>query len=440
MSRYHEQDEVLAELAKGQEAPAYLVVGEEYLARKATDELVKLLVPDAAMGLNFSVQDGASPREVANDLATLPLFPGRKVVLVRDPEFLAPKKGRTDGLSKARDAWKAGRRKEGARRLLAIIGRAGWGAGQLDPDASGAPSAEQWREELGIDLGGTDQEFLREVALFCREERVTAPESDVTALIDLLNKGLPKGQVLVMMGSEVDPKNPLVKWVLEKGRGIEKKVASRLKDLDVTELSTDVLASFKKKLSPKAEALLKERVGGNMRLLQSELEKLALYVEGNTIEAADVDLLVAHARGEEFLELSDAIQKRSLPAALRYVEDALEQDAAPLKLLGAIASITRGLLESRERMTELAGGSPPRNFDDFKARVFPKIEEQAKAGKTKVPHPYAAFMSMQNAGKFSREQLLKGMVSCAEADLYLKGGGSSGKLVLERLLWGLCGA
>jgi len=439
MSAFHEQDEVLAELARGQEAPAYLVVGEEFLARKATDELVKQLVPDAAMGLNFSVQDGASPREVASDLATLPLFPGRKVVLVRDPEFIAPKKGRTDGLAKARDAWRSGRRKEGARRLLAIAGRAGWGAGQLDPSASGAPSAEQWKEELNIELAGTDLDFLKEVAAFCREERITAPESDVTSLIDLLNKGLPKGQVLVMMGSEVDPKNPLVRWVLEHGRAIEKRVASRLKDLDVSEIAAEVLGPFKKRLSTQAEALLKDRVGGNMRLLQSELEKLALHAEGVSIEPGDVELLVARAREEEFLELKDALEKRNLRAALRYVEDALDQGTNALPILGAIASITRGLLESRERLNELTGGSPPRNFDDFKARVFPKIEEQSKATKVKVPHPYAAFMSMQNASKFSRDQLLKGLVACAEADLYLKGGGSSGRLVLERLLWGLCG-
>ena len=42
---------------------------------------------------------------------------GRKVVLVHDPEFLAPKKARGDGLAKSREAWRAGRRKEAARRL-----------------------------------------------------------------------------------------------------------------------------------------------------------------------------------------------------------------------------------------------------------------------------------------------------------------------------------
>src|SRR5688500_10753480 len=115
-----ELEDALSEIDSGEVAPLYLVWGEEFLIRKAADELVRRLVPDASMGLNFSVLDGASPREVAQDLATLPLFPGRKVVLVKDPEFLAPKKGRGDPLNKARDAWKSGKRKEGARRLLAV--------------------------------------------------------------------------------------------------------------------------------------------------------------------------------------------------------------------------------------------------------------------------------------------------------------------------------
>jgi hypothetical protein len=94
--------------------PIYLFWGEEFLVRREADALARTLVPDAAAGLNLAVLDAASPREIAAELMTLPLFPGRKVVVVRDPEFLAPKKGRVDALGKVREAWKAGRRKESA--------------------------------------------------------------------------------------------------------------------------------------------------------------------------------------------------------------------------------------------------------------------------------------------------------------------------------------
>lgn len=426
--------DALEDAGKGEPSPLYLLIGEEFLVRKGADDLIKKLLPDASPGINHFVMDGAAPRELAQELATLPMFPGSKVVLIRDPEFLAPKKGRGDGLAKARDAWKSGKRKEAARRVLALAARAGWGAGDIDPSASGAPSAEAWKEELNVDLADADLQFLKEVAEFCREEKITAPESDLTPLTDALEKGLPKGHVLVIAATEVDGRNPFIKQAAKLGTVVERKVAERLKDLDLSELAVEVLKPFKKKLSRGAEDLLKDRVGGNMRLLQSELEKLALYTEGPLIEPQDVELLVHRAREEEFLELSDALQKRDLHAALRYVQSALEQGTHGLPLLGAVASITRTLLENRERLATLVKGPFRMTFNEFKSDLFPEIEREAKSRKGRPPHPYAAYLGMQAAARYTRDELMDALIACADADLQLKSSGS-GQLVLERLLF-----
>ena len=117
--------------------------------------------------------------------------------------------------------------------------------------------------------------------------------------------------------------------------------------------------------------------------------------------------------------------------------DAEAQGIHSLQLLGSVASIVRTLLSSYERMHRHSGGKPPKSYNDFQARLWPKIEAEAKANKTKVPHPYAAFMGMQAASGYGRQDLLRGLVACAEADLALKLGGQ--ELVMERLLWTLCG-
>lgn len=413
-------------------SPVYLLWGEEYLVRKGAEALVDKLVPNAAAGLNLVTGDGLSPREIAAELATMPLFPGRKVVLVRDPEWLAPKKGRTDALGKSKDAWKLNRRKEAARRVLAIAARAGWGPKELDP-----ADPDAWERELGISLSGPDLQFLKEVSEVCLAEGLTAPQGDESALTDLLAKGAGKGQVLVIASTDVESKAPFVKLVKDKGTFIERKVAGRLKDLDLGEFSTETLKPYGKKLGPGALEKLKDRVGGNFRLLASELQKLALYTEAPTISVKDVDLLVGHAREEEYLELSDALQKRDCDATMKYLDEALAQNAAALQLLGAITSIVRTMLMNHERMVALSGGKPPRNYSDFQSRVFPQIEAEAKAAKTRVPHPYAAFMGMQAAATYGRKVLLAGLESCAESDLALKFGGDH--LVLERLVWTLCG-
>ncbi|MCP3161445.1 DNA polymerase III subunit delta [Myxococcus qinghaiensis] len=430
-------EDVLAGVKAGKVSPLYLLWGEEYLVRKGADELVKLLVPDAAVGLNLVTLDAGSPREVAQELATMPLFPGRKVVVVRDPEFLAPKKGRGDPLAKAREAWKAGKRKEGARRLLALAARAGWGVDKLDPSSSGAPSVEQWKEELNVDLAEADVAFLKEAAAFCKEERITAPEGDATVLMDLIQKGVPAGHSLVMAATEVDAKNPLLKLAQDKGHVVERKVAARHKDLDLSEISKEFLAPFKKKLGPGALEELKERVGGNIRLLQSELEKLATYSEGPAIERSDVVSLVHHAREEEFFELSEALQKRDFRGALSYAEDAMGQGTHALQLLGAVASIVRGLLEAHEWMFRYAGGTPPRSAKDVEARVFPKLEVELKGTRRKMPNAWALTFSMKAAAGYERKELLGSLVACAEADLSLKSSGN-GRLVIERLLATVC--
>jgi DNA polymerase-3 subunit delta len=428
---------LLAEIRDGRLRPLYLVWGEEYLVRRDAEALVDALVPAALRSLNLVVLDGASPREIANELVTLPLLSGNKVVLLHDPEFLAPKKGRTDALAKARDAWKAGRRKEGARRLLALVARAGWGPLALEPGQPGAPSVEDWKEELSVPLAEADLDFLREVAAFVREEALGPPESDATALLALLERGLPEGHALVVAATDVEAKSPLLRLAREEGALLERKLASRLRDLDLSAVARDFLKPFQKRLGPGAEEVLRERVGGNMRLLQSELEKLALHAPGALIERSDVELLVAHTRDEEFLELADALQKRDLVSALAYVDEALAGGAPPLLLLGAIASVVRGLLEALERMAHLGAGKLPRSFDDFKARLFSAIEREAKAAGARIPHPYAAYLATLAGARYGRPQLRASLLACAEADLALKSSGG-GRLVLERLLWTVC--
>jgi DNA polymerase-3 subunit delta len=97
----------------------------------------------------------------------------------------------------------------------------------------------------------------------------------------------------------------------------------------------------------------------------------------------------------------------------------------------------RGLAEALERVAHLGAGKPPRSFDDFKARLFPAIEREAKAKGGRVPHPYAAYLAGVASARYGRTQLRAALLACAEADLALKSSGA-GKLVLERLLWTVC--
>jgi DNA polymerase III subunit delta len=271
------------------------------------------------------------------------------------------------------------------------------------------------------------------VAAFCREENITAPEGDATPLLTLFERGLPEGHALLIAATDVDAKNPLVKLAREKGEVDEHKVADNFRRLDLREAAAEFLQPLGKKLGSGAAEVLKDRIGGNMRLLQSELEKLAAYSEGKTISAEDVRLLVAKTREDEFFEAAEVLQKRDLAGAMAWVKDAVGQGKYPLILLGAIASGIRNLLDGHERMRRLGPDAARMSSREFEQKVFPKIEREAREAGRRVPHPYAAYMAAQAAGRYGRDELLDALVACADADVALKSSGS-GLLVLESLL------
>ena len=424
---------LLKDIEQGKAAAIYLVLGEEFLVRKTSDELVAKLLPKAMAGLNLSVLEGVSPAEVARDLATAPMFRGRKVVVVREPEFLQAKKGRADALSKVKDAWNAGRRRVAANRALGLLAKAGFGLEMLLE-----PQPEALGRELDLELEEADLAFLRSVGEFCQGEGLTAPEGDTRALETLLDRGLPGDHHLIIEAGHIDGRSALAKKLAKLGVTVEHRVERELRKLDIHQIAAEALAPFRKRLAPAAEQLLKELCGGNMRLLQSELEKLAMYVGAvrATIEPEDVQLLVSRAREEEYREIADAIGSRNLKAAIHYVEVALEQGEAALKVHGAIAAIVRRLLEDRERWGGLGFG-PRTTQREFNERGIPALTEEAKERGTRVPHPFVCWLGFQACMRFERRELVRAMFAVAQGDVELKSGGTP-RLVLERVLLTAC--
>jgi DNA polymerase-3 subunit delta len=272
------------------------------------------------------------------------------------------------------------------------------------------------------------------MAVFIREEGVTAPESDVSPLLQALERGLPEGHALVMAATDVDGRHPILKIAQKQGSVVERKVGGgRLRDLDLSGAAKSFLEGDGKRLGPGAEEALRS-LGGQMRLLQSELEKLVAYIAGPVIRREDVEAVVARVREEEFLELSDALQKRDLAAALATWTRRWST-APPLMILGAVASVVRGLVESHERMAQLGRGQPPRSFDEFKSRIFPGSSGRP-AARPAGAAPLAAFLGCRRRPGTDAPRCAG---ACSPAPRpTLRSSPPGGKLVLERLLWTVC--
>ncbi|HEY0838808.1 MAG TPA: DNA polymerase III subunit delta, partial [Vulgatibacter sp.] len=346
-----------------------------------------------------------------------------KVVWLREPEFLAPRKAaKGDQLGRLRELWEQGREKEAARRLLALAQKAG-----LDPDTA---TAAEWKAEAGLDPDAADLAFCRDAAVYAKENGVMAPATDASELEALLEKGFPKGHHLVISATSLDGRLSLYKKLEKAGEAISYKPQGREKR-DVAALCREVLAASGKKLSPAAAARLEELVGGEqMRLLHAELEKVALFVgDRRVVEAEDVDAVVEASRDVEFL-LTNSLEKRDLHGALEGLAQLLEDGGGLPQAVASIAGCVRQLLAAQEA-TRATGGRIP----GFGAAAAGWVAEFNAAG-LKMGNPNAAKFKAEAAARFGRGELVRALVEAADVDVAVKSGG--GRLDVEKLLWGIC--
>ena len=421
--------QALERLSKGEKPCTFLLSGDELLIRRSSEALVGKLLKKPSPGFNHVVLEGASAADVVREVTTAPMFRGPKVVVVRDPEFLLSKKGRGDALTKIKEAWNGGKRRIAVNRVLTLFAKVGLGV-----DALAAPDPETLSDELGLEIEDADVAFLQAMAEFCRSEGIAAPEGGAKAFEDLLAKGFPPGHTLIIEATQLDGLSGLVKKLKKEAVFIEQKVERELRKLDIHSLAQELLQPFKKRLAPRAEERLKDLCGGNLRVIQSEIEKLAIYVgdERDTIEEADVTLLVQRVREEEFREISDAIGARKFRDALHYVEVALGQSEPALKIHGAIATTVRRMLDDRARYSRL-GLSPRIGQRDFEARALPEIERACKERGARMPHPYVCWLGFQACMRYELGELVRGLSAVADADVELKSGGQA-RQVLTRML------
>ena len=159
---------------------------------------------------------------------------------------------------------------------------------------------------------------------------------------------------------------------------------------------------------------LAEHVGNDLRLLDTEIEKLLTYRANQPIRAEDVRALVASVSESSIFDLVDAIGQREMRRALKLLHDQLDHNAAPMYLLTMITRQFRLLLQTR----------------DFAARG--KTVEQA-AAQLKM-HPFVARKTWMQSLNFSLPQLEAIYQKLLDTDIAIKTGRNEPVLALDLLV------
>ena len=155
-------------------------------------------------------------------------------------------------------------------------------------------------------------------------------------------------------------------------------------------------------------------IGPNLRLINSELEKLALYAGDRTITKKDVAVICPYAREASIFDMVDALGNRRTAVAFRLLAQMRNQGAHPLYLLTMIVRQYRILLQVK----------------DYVARGMRKEE----IASTLHLHPYPTGKAMAQSRNYTPRQLESIYDRLLETDVAIKTGKLEANLALDMLV------
>lgn len=197
-----------------------------------------------------------------------------------------------------------------------------------------------------------------------------------------------------------------------------------------------------KRASDEALAELVASVGPNHRQLESEAEKLSLYVGGRAdITARDVRAVVTRSKQARAFALGDALGERDLPRLLRTLDEELwtlqfDSQRSEIGLLYGLIAKVRAMILAKELQRE-GWLQPARHFAGFKAQLERVPAERLPQDKRFNPlelHPYVLFKALEQADRYSLAELVRAMGVLLESNQRLVSSKLEEALVLQQAL------
>jgi len=167
-------------------------------------------------------------------------------------------------------------------------------------------------------------------------------------------------------------------------------------------------------IEPAAVEALASTLGGDLRVVASELYKLSVYRGDEAVRREDVEELVSYAREANIFSAVDAMVEGRLDAAITMVHQLLRLGRTPGYILAMVARQVRLLILAKE----------------LKARKVPPAEHGRRLGL--AGYPLRKTMGQEKA--FTARRLEEVHRKLLEADLQIKTTGADEGMVLDVLI------
>lgn len=280
-------------------------------------------------------------------------------------------------------------------------------------------------------LGGAKTVYLRDAAIFnplTEPGRFEAVKTQTAQLVEMLKAGLPDGVSLVVLTNQINKSTSFYKTFAASGE---------VHAFDAPEKPKEVQEDF----IPAMEQLVKDRglqmarpvlmalldrTGYNRRLVENEIEKLAVYA-GNrkTVTAADIQLMVAPVRESKFYEFASTFCDGDLDDTLQVLRRMFAQREEPIALLINLQNRLRDMiimadclkrgwavLSGGERFRTLKWDLPPEG-----EALLSALERDPRKG-----HPYAVTMQAVQASRFPAGRWFRWFNAAVDTHAAITGG------------------
>jgi len=321
------------------------------------------------------------------------------------------------------------------------------GAGTVDEALQRLARLREAMQTLPF-FGGPKRIWFRDCTFF-GEDRTSQTAAVTTALAEFAEelKTFRWDGVRLLLSSGRPDKRRIFFKALDKLGTVEEFV-SLADDRDWADrVETEAVRQFKaagKRAAPDALTELVGRVGPNLRLLASEVEKLVVHAGDRAeITLGDVELLTPLQKLAAGFALGDAVGRRDLAKALRVLDEELwtiragiDKKRSEIGLVYGLISKVRLLLLMKE-IRRMGLVRPSRDFSAFKAQLAKIPEGRLPADKRYNPflgNAYPAFQALSQCEAWESGELVRAMEVLLEANIRLVTSGLDESVVLQQAL------
>jgi DNA polymerase-3 subunit delta len=283
---------------------------------------------------------------------------------------------------------------------------------------------------------------------FLGDERAASAQAVTEALVELaqeLKEFSWENVRLLISAGKVDKRKVFYK-ALDKLGTVENLKGWSVDDRDWAEQAEawarKTIQGRQKEISDEALAELIERVGPNARQLESEIEKVALYVgERKEIEFGDVAAICTRNKTARAFALGDALGDRDLPRLLRRLDEELwevelDSQKSEIGLLYGLIAKIRAMLLLKEMLRE-GWVKPDADYGRFKAQLDRVPKERLPADRRFNPlalNPYVLYKALPQVKRYSEAELIGAMDLLFRCNQRLVSSGLEEALVLQQAL------